>query len=493
MIVAQEKGFIKARVEFGKLIEKLEQKVAEGNEIDNAERDIYWDLLALGRILLQGYIDEQGSGDLGVTVEHEGLSLKRLPNLHDRRYVSVFGEITVSRAVYGTRETQKHEVVPLDARLNLPQSDFSYFLQELDQAQVVRNSYSESRSTMEQILGIHQSVGSLEKMNVSMSESVESFRESQPVPEASDEGPILVFTADCKGVPIRRAKGESKPEGRLKKGQKPGKKRMACVGAVYTIDPFERDADDVVDEVFREEAQKDRPKPRHKQVRAELSREVDGEEFNAKEEIFKWFGDQLSARDPYENKQVVCLMDGERALWKQALLFFPFVICILDIYHVLERLWQAAYCFHPEGSDEAKEFVQVRLSRILEGDLGYVIGGLKQMQTKLKLVGSKKKNLTSVITYLENNRDYMRYDSYLSAGYPIGSGVAEGACRYVVKDRMELTGMRWRVEGAQSMLSLRAIYINGDWTSFQRHRIEKERARLYPYRVEIESNWRAAA
>ena len=81
--------------------------------------------------------------------------------------------------------------------------------------------------------------------------------------------------------------------------------------------------------------------------------------------------------------------------------------------------------------------------------------------------------------YLENNREHMRYDEYLAAGYPIGSGVAEGACRHLVKDRMEQTGMRWTVEGAQAMLHVRALYLNDQWEEFHEHRVEREQARLY--------------
>jgi hypothetical protein len=182
-------------VEFEKLTETLCRAVDEGHELGELERDLFHSLLSLGRTLTQEYVENMGRGDLGVSLEHEGRTLKRLPQLHDRRYVSVFGEIKISRTVYGTRETQKHEIAPLDARLNLPESDFSYFVQELDQAQCVRNSYSESRSTLEQVFGLRQTVGSLEKMNVSMSGTVESFRASQPVSAAEEEGSIMVFTA----------------------------------------------------------------------------------------------------------------------------------------------------------------------------------------------------------------------------------------------------------------------------------------------------------
>jgi hypothetical protein len=116
---------------------------------------------------------------------------------------------------------------------------------------------------------------------------------------------------------------------------------------------------------------------------------------------------------------VVCVMDGERALWKKLQEFDLDVVTILDIFHALERIWTAAHCFHPEGSGEAEEFVTVRLQRILEGDVGRVIGGLKQMATKHNLRGSRLQRLNASVKYLTNNRKYMCYDEYLANGYPI--------------------------------------------------------------------------
>ena len=283
---------------------------------------------------------------------------------------------------------------------------------------------------------------------------------------------------------MRREAGEERPtvNGHRTKGQKANKKRMACVGGAYTIDPFVRTAEDVVDEVLRDARKPDRPEPCHKQLRAELTRPIEGVEVNGKERIFEWLAEEVEVRNPQGDKPVVCVMDGERALWKRLTAAVVGVVCILDVFHVLERLWQAAHCFHAEGSEAARGFVTDRLTRLLRGEVGYVIGGLRQMATKGKLKGSRARQLTAVIGYLEGNRRFMRYDEYLAAGYPIGSGVAEGACRHLVKDRMELTGMHWRVPGAQAMLDLRAVYLNGDWDGFQQHRIAQERRRLYPYR-----------
>ena len=185
----------------------------------------------------------------------------------------------------------------------------------------------------------------------------------------------------------------------------------------------------------------------------------------------------LQARDPEGCKTVVCLTDGEKALRREQQEWLPWAIGVLDIWHVIEYLWSAAYCLHAEGSDEAQQFVSGRLRLLLRGRVGYVIGHLRRLLRSADL--SKRKPIQAAITYFENNRAYMKYDEYLAQGYPIGSGVAEGACRHVVKDRMEQTGMRWADIGAQSMLHLRAIYLNGDWDEYLEHHIETEQAALY--------------
>ena len=146
---------------------------------------------------------------------------------------------------------------------------------------------------------------------------------------------------------------------------------------------------------------------------------------------------------------------------------------------MLERLWLAAYCFHSEGSREAQAFVDHRLRMLLQGKVGHVIGGLRRMLASHGLAGEKRRVLRSVIGYYDNHRESMRYDTYLAAGYPIGSGVVEGACRHLVKDRMERSGMRWSVNGARAILQLRATYVNDDWNDFVKYRIETEQTTLY--------------
>ena len=157
-------------------------------------------------------------------------------------------------------------------------------------------------------------------------------------------------------------------------------------------------------------------------------------------------------------------------------------IGILDIWHVTEYLYNLAYCFCRDGSKEAEAFVETYLRKLLEGKVNRVIGGIRQMATKRDLPLAKWNKVEDCLTYFAARSEYMKYDEYLAAGYPIGSGVVEGACRHLVKDRMEQTGMRWRIAGAQAVLSLRAIYVNDDWETFHADRIQAEQRKMYPYK-----------
>lgn len=498
MIMAKEQAILKGEKEFEQMVAFVRRAAGEGMSMHEAERGLWSRLLVLGHAMLEGFVEAQGTGDLGPTIEREGQTLRRLEELHDRRYVSIFGDLNIRRCVYGTRETQKHEVVPLDARLNLPEGEFSYVLQDWDQGLCVQGPYKDARRTVQEILGLGQSVRSLENMNLAMSRQVESFHQTQPAPPAGEEGEILVLTADCTGVPMRKEElspgQRPKPAAAGEKGEKIKRgTRMACVGSAYTVAPFVRTAAEIVDEVMRKEAAERRPEPQHKQVRAELTRPIDGQEANGKDRIFAWLRHQVETRNPARHKPIVCVMDGERALWKMLAKYLPGIICILDLFHMLEWLWKAAHCFHAQESAEARAFVSQRLEKILQGNVGYVIGGLKQMAYKQGLKGAKLKQLQAAVGYLERNRRFMRYDEYLAAGYPIGSGMAEGACGHVVKDRMERTGMRWRVPSAQGMLDLRAIYASEQWDAFQSYRIDAESAKLYPYKDAVDSVWATAA
>lgn len=498
MIMAQENALLKAKEEFQKIEETIRQATIQGKRIDVVEENLWDQMLSLGRLMMTSFVAGQGTGDLGPTLEYEGRILKRLDRLHSKPYMSVFGALPpIERTVYGTRETQKHEVIPLDARLGLPESDYSYLLQQWSQSFCVKGSHKDAQSDLEQILRLRPSIRVLEDMNASMSKDVEGFRSSRPTPSSDQEGEILVVTGDCKGVRIRgdRPPDEDAGNHARKRGPRPGTKREACVGSVYSIDRFVRSAEDVVDDVIRKQRAQDRPIPQNKVLRAELTHQVDGVEINGKNVIFEWFGEQIEARQTSRSQELVCVMDGAPTLWKklQALMktLGVTIVCILDIFHVMDYLWDAARCVHGSDDKAAEAFVTDRLRRILEGDVGRVIGGLRQMLTKGKFSSSKRKTLNTVIGYLHRKKKFMRYDEYLAKGYPIGSGVVEGACGHVVKDRMEGSGMRWSVPGAQSMLELRCVYLNENWEDFHDYRINDRVRNMYPYRDLVQQQYRA--
>jgi hypothetical protein len=481
MILAPEHAALKAQHQFDALRDFVHQAARDGQRIDTVERELFRQLLGLGHSLLSAFVVQQGDGDLGPQVETaEGPIARRLPERHDRRYVSIFGELTITRAVYGSREGQKIERVPLDERLGLPEGEFSYVLEDWGQRLCLKESFAEAGQSLEMLLGSRLGTRALEGINRAMAAYAPAFQASLEVPPPDEEGPLLVVTADGKGVPMRRPPQDGpKPHHRRTKGEKANKKRMACVGAVYSIKPFVRKAEDIIDEVLRDQKAEQRPRPQHKHVWAEMTREIDGIDVPAKEGLFCHLYTELTLRNLGQDRPVVCLLDGERALWDAREVYFPEAVGILDLFHVLERLWAVAHCFHTEGSDEAKQFVEYRLRDLLQGRVGYVISGLRKRLRTERLSGQRRKVVRSAVEYLANNRGHMRYDEYLAAGYPIGSGVAEGACRHLVKDRLEQTGMRWTVEGAQSMLHVRALYLNDQWGEFLEFRVEQEQARLY--------------
>ena len=473
---------------FWNVVERMQHAADQHQPIHQVEEIIFRDLLVIGRWLLQAFLDMAGTGDVGPTLTVAGDSpsepdqeLPRLDQPRKRPYLSIFDEIDIERTCYGH---DRVEAAPLDAQLHLPQRQYSYLLQQWLGSFVVDDAHAEAIRKLGTILGLEITVRASEDLNREQASDVEVFQDRLPVPDAADEGPLLVVTADCKGVPlVRKALPPeeatetplpSLAKQRRGKGEKANKKKMAAVGAVYTIEPFVRKADDVIEEVMRKKARERRPSPQNKRVRAEL--------LVGKVALFLWLADEVIRRNPQGSKPVIFLSDGERALHDRQSEYLPEnTVCILDLFHVMERLWKAAWCFFDERTQrhEAHQWVEERLKRLLEGKADAVIRGMRYQATQRGLKGQKRKTVREAAAYFERNRDRMKYDEYLAAGYPIGSGVVEGACRHLVKDRMERTGMRWLPSGAQAMLDLRATYLNGDWKTFWNFHVAQEDNRLY--------------
>jgi hypothetical protein len=468
------------------IVELLTKARHEGRPLHEVEQGL-WDLLLdVGRSCVGAFLDSHGTGDLGETVTlPDGRQTQRLAEVHTRRYVSIFGAFVLRRTVYGSRAGQALELVPLDNRLQLPAGVFSYVLQDWDQSLAVEQAFSQVNQTIAHILKLEQSVDSLEEMNRQMARAVGDFRDRQGTPAAAEEGAIVVVSADQKGIVIR---GQGTPTvcgGERPQGQRANQKRMATVGAVYTVDAYVRTADEVVAALFHDADQQPRPRPQpcHKRVWASLPQEGP-QPRSSIAVVFDWLWWEFAQRNPRLQRPTVCLCDGQEALWEACAeaVGDEDRVEILDLLHVTPRLWQAGKLLYGAQGKAVLPFVRQRVTQVLEGKVESVIRGLRRLATAAKLSGEKKKSMRRLCRYLYKNRHRMHYDEYLRAGYPIASGVIEGACRHLIKDRMERAGMHWTMAGAQAMLDLRSVWIGDQWDAYQTQRIAQETERLYPHR-----------
>lgn len=505
-MITQTESIGKAEAVFRDMVAFVKKAAASGElRIDEVERTLFDKWLEEGLHLLEAFAAAAGDGDHGQTVEREGQTLQRSEQKRTKLYRSIFGVLPIERYVYASGAKKKVAWAPVDARLGLPAGEQSYVLEDWMLRVCVKESFAEGVGSLRDLLGVKTSVRAAEVMTRNMAARADSFNDTKAGFDAKAEQEIIVLTADGKGVPMRRPleqrlreqqavvaaadnAGNVRPADRepaaapqakrLKPGEKRTRKQMAYVGAVYSIAPFVRTPEEIVNELRRKQRQADRPRPQNKQVFAEMTRFREGEVINGQVRCFARLAWSAIHRADLE-KPLVCLMDGQRSLWALKESWFPRAVGVLDIFHVLERLWQVAHACHGDGTHEAELQVNQHLRLLLEGKVACVIGLYKRMLGQHRLKGSPAKTVRENITYFENNKQYMKYDEYLAAGYPIGTGVAEGACHHFVKDRMELAGMRWEIEGAQAMLSLRAFYLNDQWDDFMTHRIQAEQEELY--------------
>lgn len=497
---AKVEQFQKATEELSAYIHQAAEKGFAAHQV---EEDILRKVLQMGRLAMERFLAFQGDGDLGEQVElPDGRQLKRLEDLHTRSYLSIFGLFEIPRAVYGTREGQAIEFVPLDTRLSLPESKFSYLLQDWDQMIGSEQPFKQVSQFLQRIFGLKQHVDSLERMSRKLTDDADSFCWSHETPPEAEEGEILVQTADGKGVPMRRpAKTPPIQNHQRKPGPKRDRKKMATLGVVYTVNRYVRTPDDVAKALFHEHRPEERPprrpRPCHKYAYGRLtSEEPDGEIVDSQIVVFAWIEEQVRRRDRLGKKERVCLMDGQETLWdtKNAVQGDQPMTEILDLLHVTPRLWKAAHIFEGSRSKRALSFVREYVLKILRGQVRAVTRGLRRMATTRRLSMRKQEKIETICQYFDNHRHRMRYHQYLKKGYPIASGVIEGACRHIVKDRMEGTGMSWSKPGALAMLLQRAIYTSGQWDDFIRYRIQRETERIHPYRSVVqECHWALAA
>jgi hypothetical protein len=426
------------------------------------------------RLLLQAHLQQRGDGDVGPALclrQQDGELLYSHRRLGTRSLITVFGTVELVRMGYSRPGAPG--IFPMDRTLTLPARSFSYELQRRLVKAAVQNPFLDSVQTIADLTGVSVSKRSLEQILPDAAQDFDAFyRQRTPEPAA---GSILVAAVDCKGIPMVKPPG-AQPAPRLTKGQKANKKRMATVAAVFTRAPWVRTPQQVAESLFRISSPTPAnaptpPRPENKRVWASL--------LKGKTAVIQEVAEEMERRDPSASKTRVALTDGERALQIRVDGKLN-VTLILDLMHALEKLWKAAYVFHAEGSLEADLWVLDRTVRILSGDVGQVVKGIRQSITKRRLSGPKRKTLEAVADYLYRNRTRMRYDEYLANGWPIASGPVEGACKSLIKDRMERSGMRWTEQMAEAIVQLRAVFLSGDFDEYWQFHIGEDQKRLYP-------------
>lgn len=455
-------------------------------DADTMERGLFRQLFAMGCLLLRLYFRQQDR--LLAPERVSSKTGKELPfhSQKQRTYLSIFGEVVFSRRYY----YQPGEgYALLDATLNLPPSSASDMLREWRERLGMYGSYQKVTRDLAEFLGHRASTRQIQHDIAEDAEAVEAFYAQVPAPPPDPAATILVVQADGKGIPMRKST-EAAEKVRKGKGEKTSCKKEAIVTSVYSLAPAPRTPEEVVASLFASKKETLPPVYRAAPTNKRLFATLDGKEaalLRTAPQVGKQEGEHIEAR--------VALTDGAHALQQRVLSTFGRFVLVLDCIHALEYLWKAANALLGETSEARTEWVKTRALWMLSGQTQELIADLRQIALYPDTTPTARKTLGSVAQYYERNQEYMRYDAYLAAGWPIGTGVIEGACRHLVKDRCELSGMRWSQEGAEALLQLRCVAENGDWNALHTYRRAQRRLTLYgqtiPDEVPVELRWAA--
>jgi hypothetical protein len=450
------------------------------------------------RLLFQGHLDLLAGREVrrhdvtGV----DGVLRTRAEKGRERPLATKFGQVTVSRIAY--RAPGAPNVHPLDAALNLPEEKHSHGLRKLAAVEAVRGSHEGAAAAVTRATGVKIGKRQAEELVLRAARDVDGFcGDRRPDPAPDDHA--LVLTFDGKGIVMRpdalrpaTAKAAAAAEGklatRLSPGEKHGRKRMAELACVYDAVPVPRTPEDIISTPAqkrrKKKAQAAKPegkgKPREPQAQGKwLTASVTSD---IPAVIAVAFG-EAERRDPGRRRKWAVLVDGNNAqieaVTAEAASRGVTVTIIIDFIHVLEYLWQAAWSFSGKGEPASEEWVAGQARKILHGKARQVAAGIRRRATACGYSAQERAGADECARYLENKKDYLDYPAALAEGWPIATGVIEGACRHIVKDRMDITGARWGLEGAEAILKLRALTASGDFDAYWRYHLRREHERIH--------------
>jgi len=481
--------FFAAREQFEMLVNQMHSPEAALLEHGDIEAIVHRDGTELLRRLLQGHLDWRANREVR---RSEVIGADDIERTHvrvncKRKLTSLFGEVSVRRMGYGTRG--HNSLFPLDGELNLPDDLYSHGLSERANREVGNQAFDGVVAGMKRTPGGKVPKRQLEAMAIKASQDFETFYAANEAASPEPGKDLLILSVDGKGVVMREEglrkatrkaaqKECHKLKTRLCRGEKRNRKRMATVATVYSVQTYVRTPGSIM-EFPSSAVGPPRPKPKNKRVWASVEREpqtVIDEQFQ-----------EALRRDPKKRRQWVMLVDGQE---HQLDLIHDCMkrhqvepILVLDFIHVLEYVWKAAYCFHNEASDEAEAWVRERALRILQGKASDVAAGMRRSATLRNMDANERKAVDKCADYLLGYPGMLCYDKFLTQGLPIATGVIEGACRHLIKDRMDITGARWSLAGAEAILKLRSLQSSGDfddyWAFHKSQSFERNHASRY--------------
>ena len=461
------------RTEFNSLIEFVTNEQALTATADQIERGLFRRLLHLGaKLLTLFFVMRSQASSREPLNTREG---QRLPYQREskRNYVSIFGKIAIWRPYF--YQSGVGGACPLDGELSLGQDSYSDLVREVCEYLGVYGIYHKTTEFLERLLGLRVSTRVIQQVITTDSAEVETYYAQKPAPAASEEAEVLVIQADGKGVPIILDQPTEQAV-RLGKGQKRGHKKEAVVTTAYTIAATPRTSEEVVASFFdlaAEDADRPaemRPTPQHKHIWATL---------DGKDAALGRLAKQVAARDGPHIQHRVALCDGCEALQTRLSARFHDFVLILDFIHANEYLWDVANTLLGETNQQRFPWMVEHTRQLLAGEAPQLIDEFRKRAQASQTTAAQRKQLLKTAGYFERNLPYMDYHVYLAHGWPIASGVIEGACRHFVKDRCELSGMRWSQQGAEHLLRLRAVAENDDWDAYHRFRRRQRHLRLY--------------
>jgi hypothetical protein len=482
-------AYTPAREKFEEVVVHIQSDEVQAMSHSEFERELEAKGRELLRTLYQGYLDSRGPGaSSGPVVGVDGLERTK-QRVQERTLTTVFGDVRVTRVGYGAEGVES--LRPLDAELNLPKEQYSLQVRKRLAEEAAKGSFEEAAETVKRTTGAEVPKRQVEELVQRAAQDFEAFyQQRKQESPAEAEGSILVLSTDGKGVVMRKEdlreqtrkaaeERAHKMDKRLSPGEKRNAKRMATVAAVYTIEPFVRTPQDVVRELApARELQPHRPKPENKRVWASLEQTPE----QVIEEGFR----EARHRDPKQEKKWVALVDGNeqqlRILKRMAKQFGVVLVVVLDVIHVLEYLWKAGFAFHPDGGSALQSWVSERFLQILQGRASLVAAGMRRSVTMRAWDAARRAAVDQCADYLLKYSAYLDYDKYLADGLPIATGVIEGACRHLIKDRMDITGARWSLNGAEAVLRLRALRSSGDFDDYWRFHESQEHERNHASR-----------